>query len=138
MEQMELKEKTRADELFDGFARFHGDNPGVWSLFKRFTFDTITAGRENYSSYAIFHRIRWHTEIETGEECVKINNNHTPYYSRLFHAAYPKYDGFFRNRERITESRPAAGGAGLHMSRDAGEEKELNKKLLRLLSPKEE
>jgi hypothetical protein len=78
---------------------FHLANPQVYELFKRFTFEALRSGRKNYSAYAIFERIRWHSEIETQGDDFKLNNNHRPYYARLFMYEHPEYDGFFRTRE---------------------------------------
>lgn len=49
--------ETRADQIEAAFRRFHVDNPNVWVLFERFTFEAIAAGMTSYSSAAIFERI---------------------------------------------------------------------------------
>jgi len=77
---------------------FHKANPQVYELFKRFTFEALRSGRKHYSAYAIFQRIRWHSEIETQGDDFKLNNNHQPYYARLFMHDHPQYDGFFKTR----------------------------------------
>lgn len=107
--QMDLPEprKTRADQVREAFEKFHISHPGVWGLFERFAFEIIRAGKSHYSADAIFHRIRWFHAIESRGEEVKINNNFSPYYARLFHTKYPQHKGFFRNRELITKERPA-------------------------------
>ena len=87
------------DGLHAKWREFHHDNPRVYDLFKKFTFQAIQAGRENYSVNAIFERIRWHTDIETRGDEFKLNNNHRAYYGRKFMLDYPKYDGFFRTRD---------------------------------------
>lgn len=79
--------------------KFHKENPHVWELFVRFTNHAIEAGYTNYSAYAVFERIRWHTEVETKGDPFKVNNNHRPYYARYFHHCFPEHDGFFRTRE---------------------------------------
>lgn len=77
---------------------YHKDNPHIYELFKRFTFEVIARGHEQYSSKAIFERIRWHTDVETRGEEFKMSNNYTPYYSRLFMWEHPQYQGFFRTQ----------------------------------------
>ena len=100
-------EPSRADQIFSAFARFHSANPVVWQLFERFSLDLIANGRQHYSSDAVFARIRWHVDTETkGEGDLKLNNNFSAYYARLFHVAHPQHDGFFRNRKRTSEDRP--------------------------------
>lgn len=88
------------------FRRFHEANPQVYELFKRFTFEVMAAGHRNLSARMIFDRIRWETTINTREYAInpdtgkplKIGNNHSPYYARLFMREYPEHDGFFRTR----------------------------------------
>ena len=87
------------DGLHTKWKEFHHDNPRVYELFKKFTFQAIQAGRKNYSVNAIFERIRWHTDIETCGDDFKLNNNHRAYYGRKFMRDYPEYDGFFRTRD---------------------------------------
>ena len=77
---------------------WHKKNPHVYQLFERFTWQCIAAGRTHYSAMAILQRIRWHSEIETKGDDFKINNNHAPYYARLFAHQNPKYKDFFRTR----------------------------------------
>lgn len=99
---------TRHDQIKRRFERFDADNPGVWSLFKKFTFDVIETKRhKHYSSDAVVQRIRWHTSIETTGESVKINDHYRAYYARKFHAEFPQHDGFFRNRKQVSKSMPA-------------------------------
>jgi hypothetical protein len=69
----------------------------------------IASGQTNYSSKSIFERIRWHVEIETKSEEVKLNNNFSAYYARLFHLAYPQHRGFFRNRRLVSDDVAAHG-----------------------------
>ena len=96
-------EQTR---LENNSMKFHQENPHVWELFKRYTNAAMSAGRGYYSAYAIFERIRWHQDIETRDELgFKLNNNHRPYYARLFQAHYPKKAYFFRTRQ-LTSKRP--------------------------------
>lgn len=87
------------DDLKRKWWEFHKQNPQVWELFEKFTFQAINRGFDNYSVNAIFERIRWHTDIETTGDRFKINNNHRAYYARYFHHVYPRHDGFFRTRE---------------------------------------
>jgi hypothetical protein len=80
------------------------DNPHVWALFVRFTFELIRSGRQSYSSKAVFERIRWHVDVTTKSvDEFKINNNYTAIFARWFHAQYPQHVGFFRTRERIAK-----------------------------------
>ena len=81
------------------FAEFHEDNPHVYDMFVSFTKQAKQANRKYYSSYAIFERMRWYTDIETDGEPFKLNNNYRPYYARKVMEEYPEFEGFFRIRE---------------------------------------
>lgn len=99
---------SRADQILAAFVDFHGQNPEVWRLFQRFALEAVESGRAHYSARTLIDRIRWHVEIETRGDELKINNNFGPYYARLFHRAHPEHDGFFRNRLITTAAKPAA------------------------------
>jgi len=94
---------------------FHKAHPKVWILFVEFTLERIAKGFNHYSARGIFHRIRWETaEADTSKNEFKINDNHSPFYSRRFMRMYPQHDGFFRTRHQISKEsnavkRPALG-----------------------------
>ena len=97
LEQQTLFDMPSALEV--SFREFHQANPTIWELFQRYTFEVIRAGHRHYSSRTVLHRIRWHTNVETrSDENFKINNNHSPYYGRLFMETHPEHDGFFHTR----------------------------------------
>lgn len=92
--------KTRADQIFENFKAFHLKHPEVWALFKGLTLKLIKAGHKSYSADAVCHQIRWHYDIEGVANDIKINNNYTANYARLFEVAHPEHAGFFRKRHR--------------------------------------
>ncbi len=98
------------------FWRYHEDNLHVYEMFKRFTFEA-TRIKDHYSARAIFHRMRWFTEIETHGDIFKINNNYSPYYARMFVKDFPQHKGFFRTRilagQRTPLSRVTRDGSSL-------------------------
>ncbi len=85
-----------SDKLKLNFINYHAANPQVYEAFKRFTFQAVRH-RKNFSSKAIFERLRWDSMI-AGDDGFKMNNNYTPYYARLFEADHPQHKGFFRKR----------------------------------------
>ena len=68
------------------WAEFHERNPGFYTLFCRFAFEALRAGRRRLSANMIFERIRWETTVSSDEEDYKANNNYRAYYARLFMA----------------------------------------------------
>ena len=103
--------KTRKDELEDAAREFHRQNPRVWELFIKFTHEMIARGFHNYSTNAIFERIRWETDTADvdGKSTFKLNNNHRPYYARWYMKQFPQHRGFFRVRELTSAKANATG-----------------------------
>jgi hypothetical protein len=83
----------------DAFNRFHAANPHVYQLLLHFAREVRAAGFEHYSTDALFHRVRWHVDIETSDsDGFKLNDHFTAYYARLLNRE-PGLRGFFRTRE---------------------------------------
>ena len=87
------------NKSFLKFKEFHLSNPMVYELFKRFSFEAINNNHKHLSVAMIIERIRWETTVSTNDLEFKINNNHKPYYARLFMSDCPIYKGFFRTKE---------------------------------------
>lgn len=83
---------------------FHKNNPQIYELIKKFTYEVIKVGRKSYSINAIFERVRWHTTIETSGGDFKISNNHRAYYARFFLKEHPEYPNFFKTKELRSEA----------------------------------
>jgi hypothetical protein len=83
---------------------WHKDNPHVYELFQRFTFQAINRGHDNLSAWLIINRIRWETSIETTGADFKISNNCIAYYARQFMQDYPEYKGFFSTKKMKDEA----------------------------------
>ena len=103
-----LQQKNANDRDWrDAFLTYHAENPKIYALFKRFTFEVIDLGHDHYSADAIMHRVRWETAVTAQpqpgqrvdpDEPFKINNNYVAHYARMFMSEFPRYDGFFRTR----------------------------------------
>lgn len=100
-----LPARTRKDEIDKACHDFLAKNPEIWRLLVHYTHELIQRGWKNYGIAAVVERIRWHHAISNPEMDFKINNNYRAPLARMFHAAYPEHDGFFRTRERISENR---------------------------------
>jgi hypothetical protein len=86
--------------LQKAFDKFHDDNPVVYLLVDRFTWQTLDAGHQHYSIASIIERVRWHTNVETkSDDGFKIANAHRAYYARLWMKKNPEHNGFFRLAE---------------------------------------
>lgn len=102
----DLFRPSRAEQIFDRFVEFHRQNPEVWRLFERFALQAAAAGRSRYGAAAIVERVRWHIEVETKGDAVKINNDFRAYYARMFMVAHPGLD-LFEIRRRVSADKPA-------------------------------
>ena len=125
--------------MFLAFTRFHTDNPIIWYHFKRFTFAVIGAGRDHYSSQAVFQRLRWHTNFEViGGPSIKLNDHFSPFYARMFHVAYPAYAEFFMVRLQTSHFSQPFLNDSFDIDEPAGADKVelLNLRLLALLQGK--
>jgi hypothetical protein len=90
------------DHIQKNFEKFHRDNPRVYYLFKRFAKQWMNVGYEHGSAKQIYERIRWETAVETTSNAhptLKINNNYTSRYARMWHDEHPEYPNFFRTRQ---------------------------------------
>ncbi len=99
---------TRNDEMLEAARKYHKENPKVWVLFVKFTFELIKRGFKHYSASGIFMQIRCHTDTPdvNGRSAFKVNKNHDAFYSRGFMKQYPEHKGFFRTREQISKDEP--------------------------------
>ena len=87
------------DVIQKNFWKFHRENPRVYVLFDKFTRRMINAGLKNGSARLVLERIRWETAVETvSEQQVKLNNNYTPRYARLWMDLNPEWSHYFRTR----------------------------------------
>jgi len=87
---------------YEDFQKYDAENPQVWEMFVRFTFEAINAGRKHFSSEAIINRIRFETLVSGNDE-FKVNNNLKPFFSRKFMEIYPQHQGFFETRKSKAE-----------------------------------
>lgn len=81
------------------FAEYDNQNPAVWEMLKRFSFDAIRSGHRRFSADSILHRIRWETTVAAKNSRFKINNNFSANYARKFIREYPQFSNFFEIRK---------------------------------------
>ena len=93
---------------------WHQENPHVYRLFKRFTFEALMKQRHKHlGAWLVVNRIRWETNIETTGEDFKISNDFIAYYARLFMAQHPEHKGLFRTK-RLKGERHFTSNGGLN------------------------
>lgn len=82
------------------FRRFHEANPHVYAAVVHFARVMRGKGAVRGSIWLIFNRLRWEYAIQTRGDAFRLNNNLTPFYSRLVMEREADLDGFFETRER--------------------------------------
>lgn len=88
------------------FIDFHRANPDVYDLFEQFTNEAIAAGMKRVGAKFVFERIRWEILVATSgagycvasKRLLKLNNNFTAWYARLFMARNRAHVGVFELR----------------------------------------
>ena len=81
------------------FKKHHKEHPEIYDKFCKFAKQAARV-KAYYSAKAIFHRIRWETQIEEKKSEFKIDDGWISHYARKFMEDFPKYDGFFQIRHR--------------------------------------
>ena len=81
------------------FANFHANNLHIYDLFKLYALEALRYGKTRLSIALITERIRWEEAVVSGRE-FKLNNNHSAFYARLFHAHHPHLGEVFKLRTR--------------------------------------
>lgn len=106
------KRKTRADQIYAGFCKFHRANPIVYELIEKQALEEIRKGRKNYSISECTEQVRWNTPSHLIAKAggLKIQNNYRAYYARMFHVHHPDHAGFFRTRKRPSTDKPELPG----------------------------
>ena len=81
------------------FWQYHKKHPEVYTTFVKLTLQTIQKGFKRFSARGVFQVMRWLRKGEIKDDGFKYNNNHTPYYVRMFERDYPTHVGFFEKRK---------------------------------------
>lgn len=79
------------------FETFHAEHPSVYRDFCRLALETEARGYARVSSDFLLHQIRWESDRR-----LKLNNNFSAYYARLFVKEHPRKAHLFELR--ITRS----------------------------------
>jgi len=127
--------RSRADQIYERFVRFHRANPDFWHLFCQFA-DNMRRVKPQYSAKSIFERARWELDLTTtvtDDDSLKLNNDYTAYYGRMYLAVRPNAQGFFELRKRTSENRSAyETDVTFSYAGSAGDEDDLMQRLTEL------
>lgn len=88
-------------DIEQDFWRFDRENPKVYRMIVNLARTVKAAGYTHYSMDAIFHRLRWHYNIEhKSKEPFVLNDHFTSHYSRLVMSREPDLSDFFEIRKQ--------------------------------------
>lgn len=91
-----------AAEQSSGFLNFHRTNPHLLAKLIEAALEKQGEGWREYSMDQLMGEIRWSdTEIERGDERVKLNGKWSPFYARVLQMIEPELLGFFAVRFSI-------------------------------------
>ena len=89
----------QAQTIDHKFREYHERHPEVYQHLVLFARRVKARGHERYSISALFERVRWHLDIEKGDEPFKIDNIYRSRYARLIMEREPDLKDFFELRE---------------------------------------
>lgn len=81
------------------FERFHAEHPEVYAKLAELALEARRKGFAHYGIRSLWERMRWHFQIERGDEDFKLNDHYPAHYARLLMQEYPELQGFFETRE---------------------------------------
>ena len=88
------------------FWRYDRENPKVYRMIVNLARTVRAAGYEHYSMDAIFHRLRWHYNIENkSTEPFVLNDHFTSFYARLVMSREPDLADFFSIRKQRSKAK---------------------------------
>jgi hypothetical protein len=94
-----MSKRPTPQERLESFLKFHHENPKVYELFSKFTHMVVARGFQHYSADGIFHRIRWHTGVDTTDPEYKIGDHMRVFYGKLWAQKNPRHADLFRTKD---------------------------------------
>ena len=98
-----LDQACGTPKMVRDFEIFDQENPEVYEIVKKYTFQAIDSGRQRFGIAMIYERVRWYIAIETRGDTFKLNNNFKAFYARKFIHEYPQHKDFFELRSSIAD-----------------------------------
>lgn len=86
-------------KITERFQKFHHENPQVYELFKKISYQAKSKGFQNIGAQFIGEVMRWETGVKTTGDIFKINNDYLAYYARMLMEQEMGFKNFFRTRK---------------------------------------
>ena len=89
------------------FDAFHAENPDVWRRFEFHALALARKGVKHYGAKTVYEYLRYTYDLATrSDDGLKLNNNYTAYYARLFKQEHPECADLFSYRRIAGEDDP--------------------------------
>jgi hypothetical protein len=93
---------SKPGKLEKQFAKFHEDNPVVYSVLVMHAREWKNAGHQHCGIKTLWEIARWTLKLKKQCDGFKLNNNYHPFYARLIDEQEPDLKGIFRfRRQRV-------------------------------------
>jgi hypothetical protein len=88
------------------FWDFHAKHPELFQMLYRYAIEWRQArGKDSkLGMKALFERVRWEVSLQSRDELIKLNNNHTAFYARLLMKSDQCLTGLFELRRQRVQS----------------------------------
>lgn len=86
-------------KITERFKKFHHENPHIYELFKKMSYQAKAKGFSNIGAQFIGEVMRWESGVKTTGDIFKINNDYLAYYARMVMDREMGFKGFFRTRK---------------------------------------
>ena len=92
---------TTRSPLRESFLKFHKANPHVYDALVALALAKVERCYRRGSINQLYEvlRYRWDLKTTPGDDGLKLNNNHRPYYARLIMEDEPTLAGWFETRK---------------------------------------
>lgn len=94
--------------IFNRWLRDLFKRPELYWHYAQLTRALITNGKAHYGSKGVYETMRYHRTIEGHDATgVRVSNDYTSWYSRLWTLMNPDHEGFFKFRPLTSFNKPA-------------------------------
>ena len=93
-------EEIQNRKHYRAWEKFHQDHVEVYHKLVDLCRECTQRGLKRYGIRALWERMRWHFQVEKGDEEFKLNDHFPPYYARFIMERHPEFRGFFETRDR--------------------------------------
>lgn len=91
---------VRRAERESHFAKFHAENPRVYSMLREMALKLKQTGHDHWGMRNLYEKCRYDLAVQTTETAPVLNDHFAPMYARMLMEREPALVGMFETRER--------------------------------------